>query len=42
MMKPGIPVETGNNELHDWLAYAIAANPDARLFLKVDNTTLIQ
>jgi beta-lactamase regulating signal transducer with metallopeptidase domain/biopolymer transport protein ExbD len=39
IMQPGIPIETEENELRDWLTYAMAANPNAHVFIKVDYAT---
>lgn len=36
MFLPGIPVESGKNELADWLVYAKAANPQAKIVIKGD------
>ena len=33
---PGIPIDPGNNELSEWLKYAKAANPKARIVIKGD------
>ena len=33
---PGIPMDPGNNELSEWLKYAKAANPRARIVIKGD------
>lgn len=33
---PGIPVNDVNNELKDWVLYAMAANPRARVVIKGD------
>ena len=33
---PGIPMDPGNNELSEWLKYAKAANPEARVVIKGD------
>jgi biopolymer transport protein ExbD len=37
--QPGIPVETGKNELSDWLMYARIANPKASFVVKADKAT---
>lgn len=37
--QPGIPVETGKNELADWLMYARIANPKASFVVKADKAT---
>lgn len=36
-IQPGIPIETGDNELQDWLNFAMTVNPNARIFLKTDS-----
>jgi biopolymer transport protein ExbD len=36
---PGIPVDTGHNELLDWLIYSRIANPDVRMVIKGDKDT---
>ena len=36
---PGIPVETGQNELLDWIVYTRIVNPDVRMVVKGDKTT---
>jgi biopolymer transport protein ExbD len=36
---PGIPCETGNNQLMDWIIYARVSNPDARIVVKGDKKT---
>jgi biopolymer transport protein ExbD len=39
MTQPGIPIETGKNELADWLMYARIANQKASFVLKADKAT---
>ena len=39
MKQPGIPVETGNNELADWLMYGRIANQKASFVIKADKAT---
>jgi len=36
---PGIPVETGKNELLDWIIYTRIVNPDVRMVVKGDRAT---
>lgn len=39
MKQPGIPVETGKNELADWLMYARITNQKASFVVKADKAT---
>lgn len=39
MTQPGIPVETGKNELADWLMYARIVNQKATFVVKADKAT---
>jgi beta-lactamase regulating signal transducer with metallopeptidase domain/biopolymer transport protein ExbD len=38
-IKQGIPTETVNNELRDWLSDAMTANPNAHVYIKVNYAT---
>jgi biopolymer transport protein ExbD len=37
--QPGIPVESGQNELADWLVFGRISNPQARIVVKADKET---
>jgi len=37
--QPGIPIESGQNELADWLVFGRIANPQARIVVKADKGT---
>jgi biopolymer transport protein ExbD len=39
MPQPGIPVESGQNELADWLVFGRISNPQARIVVKADKET---
>ena len=37
--QPGIPIESGQNELADWLVFGRISNPQARIVVKADKGT---
>lgn len=39
MLTPGIPCDSANNELYDWIYYARASNPKYRIAVKGDRKT---